>query len=143
MAFAYNQAVPMIETNIRTVYLHHFFKDKANVTDKELMRYIERTQDTKRAREWYSALMDYGSHLKKTIGNQNHRAQNYTKQSSFAGSDRQIRGAILRVLMDSSHTRRRLKEVLTDFSAERCVCNLKVCVKEGMVKYQQRYSLPF
>ena len=25
MAFAYNQPIPIIETNIRTVYLHHFF----------------------------------------------------------------------------------------------------------------------
>src|SRR6056297_2075654 len=36
LAFAYNEAVPLIETNVRTVYLHHFFADDTDVTDAEI-----------------------------------------------------------------------------------------------------------
>lgn len=98
LAFAYNEAAPIVETNIRSVYLHHFFPHEHKVTDKELLEVIEKTLDTKNPRQWYWALMDYGAHLKQTTGNQNLRSRHYTKQSKFAGSDRQVRGAIIRIL---------------------------------------------
>jgi len=83
MAFAYNEAVPIIETNIRTVYLCHFFKDATDVTDTELLRYIEMTLDRESSREWYWALMDYGAYLKRTHGNPNSKSRHYSKQSRF------------------------------------------------------------
>ena len=98
MAFAYNTAVPMIETNIRTVYLHHIFSNQTDVSEATLLHSVERTLDTKRPREWYWALMDYGAHLKKTVGNNIRRARDYQPQSRFEGSVRQVRGAVLRYL---------------------------------------------
>lgn len=65
LAYAFDQPVVYIETNIRTVYLHHFFADRFDVDDKELLPFIARTLDHSEPRAWYSALMDYGTFLKK------------------------------------------------------------------------------
>jgi A/G-specific adenine glycosylase len=101
MAFAFNMPETFIETNIRRVFIHFFFKHKSGVTDEELSRYIEGSVDHKNAREWYWALMDYGTFLKTSlkIENPNRRSAHYTKQSAFAGSDRELRGKILRAVL--------------------------------------------
>jgi A/G-specific adenine glycosylase len=99
MNFSYNIPTAFIETNIRSVYLHHFFKDKKDVSDKDVMKLIEETQDTKNPREWYYALYDYGTFLKKTIGNQNSRSRHYKKQSAFKGSNRELRSLMLSYLL--------------------------------------------
>lgn len=97
-AFAFNKPVVFIETNIRAVYLHTFFKDKEGVKDNELMPLIEQTLDHENPREWYYALMDYGVHLKKSLPNPSRKSAHYAVQSKFEGSDRQIRGRILKKL---------------------------------------------
>lgn len=98
MAFAYNMPVVLIETNVRQVFIHHFFKRAAQVHDADILKLVERTLPPDNPREWYWALMDYGSYLKTQYGNITHKSKHYTKQSKFNGSDRQIRGAILKVL---------------------------------------------
>mgnify|MGYP002624450157 CR=1 FL=1 len=103
--FAFNQPHVFIETNIRTVYIHHFFEDKEGIDDTQLMPLIEETLDQQNPREWYYALMDYGSYLKKQHPNPNRKSKHYTKQSKFEGSLRQVRGAILRELIDSKHSK--------------------------------------
>jgi A/G-specific adenine glycosylase len=45
--------------------------------------------------------MDMGTDLKTTIQNPNRRSRQYTKQAAFEGSDRKIRGRILRLLISS------------------------------------------
>jgi A/G-specific adenine glycosylase len=101
LAYAFDQPVVYIETNIRTVYLHHFFADRFDVDDKELLPIIERTLDRDEPRAWYSALMDYGTFLKKQGLGRLDASKHYKKQSKFEGSVRQMRGAILRALADS------------------------------------------
>lgn len=101
-AFAYNNPTLFIETNIRAVYIYFFFVGKEKVHDKEIMPLIEATLDYDNPREWYYALMDYGVMLKKTIINPSRKSKHYTKQSKFEGSDRQIRGKILKILTTSS-----------------------------------------
>ncbi len=95
-AFAFGIPSAFIETNIRTVYLHFFFKGKTKVHDDELLSVIAETLLKKRVREWYNALMDYGAMLKETVGNPNIHSSGYSKQSKFKGSRRELRGAILR-----------------------------------------------
>lgn len=97
-AFAFNMPVVFIETNIRTVFIHFFFQGTTSVHDRDLMPLIEATLDKKSPRDWYYALMDYGVMLKKTIPNPSRKSAHHAKQSKFEGSDRQIRGAILRML---------------------------------------------
>lgn len=100
VAFAYNKPTVFIETNIRTVFIYTFFKEDVLVSDASLIPLIAQTLDHKNPRHWYYALMDYGVMLKKTVGNLNKLSTHYTKQSRFEGSDRQIRGQILQVLLD-------------------------------------------
>jgi A/G-specific adenine glycosylase len=108
--FAYNKSVLFIETNVRTVFLHHFFPGEEGVADAQLMPLIAEAQDAKNPREWYWALMDYGTFLKKEFGNASRRSRHYTKQSKFEGSLRQLRGHILRLLLQ--HNRLTAEQVL-------------------------------
>jgi len=61
-------------------------------------------------REWYSALMDYGAHIKKTNENPSRRSTHHIQQSQFTGSLRQARGAILRTLVSGEANERKLRE---------------------------------
>jgi A/G-specific adenine glycosylase len=97
-AFAFNTPTVFIETNIRTVFIHSFFKDRDDVRDKELMPLISATVDQINPREWYYALMDYGVHLKSTYSNPSRKSLHYTKQSKFEGSNRQLRAKILKII---------------------------------------------
>jgi A/G-specific adenine glycosylase len=98
--FAFNRPRAFIETNIRTVFLHFFFPDETEVNDRRIMPLVERTLDSEHPRDWYYALMDYGVLLKRIVGNASRRSSHYQRQSPFAGSDRQLRGRILQVLLD-------------------------------------------
>jgi A/G-specific adenine glycosylase len=97
--FAFNKPAVFIETNIRRVFIHRFFADQDNVNDREILPLVEKTLDRSHPRLWYYALMDYGAMLKKLIQNPNRKSSHYRKQPPFEGSDRQIRGKILRVLL--------------------------------------------
>lgn len=97
-AFAYNQPTVFIETNVRTVFLHTFFHDLESVSDKDIFPLVEKTLDKEHARDWYYALMDYGVCLKKLYPNPSRKSRHYVKQSTFQGSDRQVRGAVLKLL---------------------------------------------
>ncbi|HEX8948234.1 MAG TPA: hypothetical protein VF790_04685, partial [Dissulfurispiraceae bacterium] len=87
-----------IETNIRRVYIHFFFGDGEKVRDAEILPLVESTLDRSDPRQWYYALMDYGVKLKKEVRNPNQRSAHYRKQSPFEGSNRQLRGMILKLL---------------------------------------------
>ena len=99
-AFAYNKPVIFIETNIRTVFIHFFFQGYNNVHDKDLLPLIEQAVDKTNPREWYYALMDYGVMLKRNLPNPSRQSAHHAKQSTFEGSDRQIRGMILKLLTE-------------------------------------------
>lgn len=98
-AFAFNQPTVFIETNIRTVCTHSFFRGMSGIDDKQLLPYVAAILDKNNPRLWYYALTDYGVLLKKLYPNSNKASKHYTKQSKFEGSDRQIRGAIIRLLI--------------------------------------------
>ncbi len=98
MVYAYNQPTVFIETNVRTVYFHHFFADNTAVADTQLLPIIQTTIDQDHPREFYWALMDYGSWLKQNgIGNIS-QSKHYKKQAPLKGSPREVRGQIIRYL---------------------------------------------
>jgi A/G-specific adenine glycosylase len=99
-AFAYNLPTIFIETNIRAVFIHCFFNDKKEVTDKELLPLVTATVDQDNPREWYYALMDYGVWCKSQYVNPSRKSAHYSKQSKFEGSDRQIRAQILKLIAE-------------------------------------------
>jgi len=98
-AFACDRPEVFIETNIRTVYIHFFFPGAEDVHDREIMPLVEATLDRSSPRHWYSALMDYGVMLKKVLPNPSRKSRHHTRQSPFKGSDRQVRGRILKLLL--------------------------------------------
>jgi A/G-specific adenine glycosylase len=98
-AFAFNLPVVFIETNIRRVFIHFFFPGTEAVTDKEILPLVKRALDRENPRAWYWALMDLGTDLKKRVPNPNRKSTVYTKQAPFEGSDRRIRGMILKFLI--------------------------------------------
>lgn len=114
LTYAYNIPIPYIETNIRTVFIYHFYSDSSRVPDKDILILAEQTLDMENPREWHWALMDYGSFLKKNYGNLNKKSKTYVKQSKFQGSDRQKRGEILRVLLKAPLREYELLEELNE-----------------------------
>jgi A/G-specific adenine glycosylase len=142
-AYAFNEPVVFIETNIRTVYIHSFFPGRKNVADVELSPLVEQTLDRKDPWKWYNALMDYGVMLKAKYGNLSRRSAHYARQSSFRDSDRRVRGEILRrVSRNGSMTERKLRAE-SDFPVERVRrCFASLCRDGLLVKERDRYRLP-
>lgn len=130
--YAYEIATPFVETNIRTVYFHHFFEGQSSVDDKELLGVVERTQDPEHPREWYWALMDYGVHLKATVGGRNDVSKHYKKQSPLAGSPREMRGRIIRELTSHALTEEALKRAVA--ADTRFTPALSDLIHEGMIE---------
>lgn len=124
LAYACNQPVAFIETNVRTVYIYHFFQDKTAVHDRDILQLVTDTLDAEHPREWYWALMDYGTFLKKTAGNSTRQSAHYTKQSTFAGSKRQIRGRIIKILTNGPADYKDIKKEINDDRFEAVVADL-------------------
>ena len=129
LAYAFNKPALFVETNIRTVFIHHFFSDQEGVHDREILDLVAATMPDK-PRQWYWALMDYGTFLKQSVGNLNSRSKHYAKQSQFEGSKRQIRGQVLRLLGEGPHTSVDLERAITD---PRLAGVLKDLVDEGLI----------
>lgn len=141
-AFAYNQDVILVETNIRTAIIHHFFSAREKVSDTEIEEILTYVLPKGRAREWYSALMDYGAHLKRSGVSQNARSRHYTKQSKFVGSLREARGALIRELAGGNASRSTLTKLLGEGRREQMVHALDALCAEGLVRMRnRRYAL--
>ena len=117
-AFAFGQPAAYLETNVRAVFLHELFGDTDAVPDSDIMPLVAQTAAVAvdagvSSREWYYALLDYGSHLKRTMPNPSRRSAHHVRQSPFEGSQRQRRARLLRAVM-------RLRGANTDVLAAEC-----------------------
>lgn len=129
--YAFNQPVVFIETNVRTVYFHHFFAEGDKVGDAQLVPLLEQTIDREHPREFYWALMDYGSLLKRSGAGRITQSRHYAKQSALKGSVREVRGQIIRALgMDNKTWDELQHEVAGD---ERFEPALKGLIRDGLV----------
>ena len=100
-AFAFDAPSVVIETNIRAVYIFFFFGSEAEkVSDKDLVLLIERTLYKPSPSEWYNALMDYGTYIKERYDNPAKKSRHHSIQSPFKGSNREIRGKVLKLLLE-------------------------------------------
>lgn len=143
VAFAYDAPVVFIETNIRRVFIHHFFEDQEGIDDKQLLPLVEEALDREHPREWYYALMDYGTHLAKTVPNPNRRSKHHSVQSKFEGSDRQIRGAVLRALLNGPTEEKQLVEQTKCSDKVRLTKVLAGLINDGLIEqHKNLYQLP-
>ena len=138
--FAYSQTYTFIETNIRAVFIHEFFPDAHDVKDDQLVPLIAKSVDRERSREWYYALMDYGSYLKKTGANPSRKSAHHTVQSAFKGSLREIRGGILRKYAESTQKAFTREELLAVYGgdASRFAKALDGLVKDGFLGFDTK-----
>jgi A/G-specific adenine glycosylase len=133
-AFAFNKPVVFMDTNIRRVFIHEFFKDKENIKDEDIVPLVELTLDKKNPRSWYNALMDYGSMLKQKQANPNRKSAHYTRQSPFENSNRQVRGNILKMLVKKSSLTAAQIVKKSGMDEERVRKNLLQLESEGFIK---------
>jgi A/G-specific adenine glycosylase len=137
-AFAFNIPVTLIETNVRTVFLYHFFPEKTAVSDAELLPLIAATVPIDKARIWYAALMDYGSYLKSVLPNPSRQSKHHNKQSQFQGSVRQVRGELVRLLLKAPATKTALLSQLTGNTGH-FESALTQLLKDKMIREENHY----
>lgn len=135
-AFAFNMPVVFIETNIRAVFLHSFFRDKQDVHDKELLPLISATLDYNNPREWYYALMDYGVLLKKMHPNPSRNSKHHAIQTKFEGSDRQIRGNIIKILVEQQIVTKEQLLILLKQEEQRINTIITQLSNDGLIKQE-------
>jgi hypothetical protein len=121
--------------------LHHFFPKakKGQVSDARIERIMHEcmqvvTQKKIMPRDWYSALMDYGTHLKEAHSNPSRKSRTHVVQKKFIGSVREVRGEIMRQLGQSKDKKINESAVYTlPFEQERIHTALTGLIKDEMV----------
>lgn len=131
MNYVYEIPTAFVETNIRTVYFHHFFAGEQDVTDKRLLEAVEQTMDREHPREWFWALMDYGTQLKSQGQGRLSVSRHYKKQAPLSGSLREMRGRIVRQLTHADASLNELKSVVQ--ADERFDQALQGLITDGLV----------
>lgn len=132
-AFAFNKPEVFIETNIRSVFIHYFFTNKDNIHDNDIYPLVKKTLDKKNPRDWYFALMDYGSMLKSKYKNPSQRSTHYTTQSPFTGSRRQKRAAILKYILQNKKRNSETLSKKLNISKKEVVSIIKELTKEKLL----------
>jgi A/G-specific adenine glycosylase len=141
-AFAFDLPAVVMDTNVRTVFIHFFFPGLDAVDDTDIRPLVEATMDGDNPRRWYSALMDYGAMLKQRHDNPGRKSTSYNRQSRFVGSDRQIRGAVVRLLLDGPMELRTLVDAI-DAEESRVLDIIDRLRREHMVALDDdRLSIP-
>ncbi|MBI2483798.1 A/G-specific adenine glycosylase [Candidatus Uhrbacteria bacterium] len=145
--FAWNAPEILLETNIRRVMLHFFFRDQDRVSDSQIEPLLQRMLHHKDPRIWYWALMDYGAGPLKKISNPNRRSKHYIKQTRFEGSRRYVRSKALSFLLgcDSGKSEEHIEcELLKDTHCASYLSEydispiLEALVNEGMICRKRR-----
>lgn len=132
-AFAYNKDGILIETNIRTAVTYHFFPSEQLVSDTQVQEILEKVYPQGQAREWYAALMDYGTHLKRSGIRLNAKVKGHTKQTTFKGSAREVRGAVIRALSKGAQTKTQLNKLFALERRKQLEQQLQVLEREKLI----------
>lgn len=132
--FAFGKRHIFLETNIRRVFIHHFFKERTGIRDEDVLEIVAQTLPARNVREWYWALMDYGALAIPKKNNPNRKSAHYMRQTTFEGSRRFIRSLIIKKLLkapiseaqlitylatqDHSFSRTAIKEIIQEIKKE-------------------------
>lgn len=133
LAFAYNQDVAVIDTNIRRILIHQFSLDE-KISLKDLKTIALEILPRGYARDWYNALMDYGA-LELTARKSGIRPT--TRQSKFEGSRRQVRAWIIKLIINSQWGIINYGDIQNCFPDRNDVQSIiEELVKEGVVEIE-------
>lgn len=137
--FAFDQQIPVVDTNIRKVITTKFFEGVLP-SEKVLEEVAKQLLPHGHAYDWNQALMDYSSLMLKK------EKIPIPKQSRFHGSDRYYRGQTLKILLTNHKTSledlRALFQNTHPISSERLITILEGMVKDGfLVKREDEYLL--
>lgn len=140
--FAFNEPDVLVETNVRTAVISHFFPGKRTVRDSDVTHVAQAAARGQDPRTWHSALFDYGARLKKSGVRTNARSAHYVKQSVFKGSLREVRGGLLRALAQGKpHTIAALART-TSFAPERIREAVQGLAADGLIRAKgERWSI--
>jgi A/G-specific adenine glycosylase len=93
--FSTNADLVTVDTNIRRIFIAEFHLSE-DLSPGELWEYAEQCLPRGRSRDWHNALMDYGA-IQQTAKKTGIRS--LSQQTQFEGSDRQVRAAVLRLIL--------------------------------------------
>jgi len=133
-SFARNLPEPVIDTNIRLVLIF-ILKLPENISDKELEKIAKDLIPEWKSRDWHNALMDYWAiHLtaRKT------KIKSKGKQSKFEGSDREVRGRIIKQITKTKQPLH-IKKIQEEFPNKNITKILDELKKENIIKEQEWY----
>ncbi len=134
-AFAHNQEVPVIDTNIRRVLIHKL-RLPENIGKKQLEEIARLLIPPGKSRIWHNALMDYGA-LYATA--QKTGIASLSKQSPFEGSERWARGKVIKLLLEhQTMTLRDLKKQIKHPQFSKIVKQLE---DETFIKKESGYIM--
>lgn len=132
--FAFDHPAIYLDTNVRRVFIHHFFRRRRKVRDEEIIPLIEQALNRRDPRTWYYALLDYGSMLGKAVRNPNRRSAHYVRHAPFHGSSRELRGKIVAFLVQrgSATLEHLARELRTSHRAVRAA--VAALIHDGVVR---------
>ncbi len=126
-AFADNQEIPVIDTNIRRVLIF-LFSFPETLSLQQLEKEAKSLIPSWRSRDRHNALMDYGALI---LTPQKTKIKSLSKQSKFENSDRQVRGRIIKTLVKKGELS--LTEIKEEFPLKDIDEIIQGLVKEKMV----------
>jgi A/G-specific adenine glycosylase len=130
MVFAHNADVAAVDANVRRVLIHELGL-ASDTGSARLQAVAEALLPRGRSRDWHNALMDYGSEVltSRTTG-----VRPLTTQSPFAGSRRDYRARVLRLLLDRSPRRRDELSAELDLAADATDEIVALLARDGLVR---------
>ena len=128
LSFAFNKEVPLIDTNIRRLLIHEL-KLKKNIPMQDLEGIARKLIPKGKSRVWHNAMMDYGALV---VTSRKTGIKPLSPQSPFKGSDRQIRGYIIKQLL--SHRRALVASLAKQYPHAQLQRVINKLVYEGIIK---------
>lgn len=140
LIFAFNYNLATVDTNIRRILIAEGFANE-NFSDRELLNVATKLVPEKLSRDWHNALMDYAS-LVLTPTKTGIKPK--TTQPKFSGSNRELRGQILKLLTTGKHIKIDEIKEKTNSDKEKLLNVLKALEKDGLIKLsdKNKISLP-
>lgn len=131
MAFSRNLSVPVIDTNIRRVYIF-LFKLPETITAKTLEAFAETVIPQWRSCDRHNALMDQWALL---LTARKTKIKSLSKQSKFEGSDRQVRWWTMKQLV--KHWSLNIKDIENEFPQKEVKKIIQELQKEKLIQIKK------